>query len=418
MKSVAVIGFGCAGFSAALAVRQAEADSSIDIYSDTAEAPYNPMLTTYYVSGKIDESTMFPLGDLDEIRRRLNANIFTDAPVKRLRARERVLELSGGSERGYDDIVIATGAGAVIPPIKNLPGRGIYTMRTASDARRLEHALEGVKSAVVVGAQMVGIKVVELLVRRGVRTVLCDMEKQMFPASAYERTASVIEERLRRAGVEMRLGAAITGVQDDGDSLTASFSDGGETSADIIVFCSGIRPNLAFVDREELDVGVGLKTDLHMQTNVPHIYAAGDCCETLNVLTGKNAYIGLWANSATQGRVAGNNIAGVPDSYRGNLIHNITHYMDTDFISAGDVKAEGERLFWAGRGWQLEATVDGGKIAALNILDNANVSGPVKNALLHRAAHPEQPMSVHARLLLSNAGVPDGIIRKLGGERA
>ena len=418
IKSAAVIGFGCAGFSAARALRQAEPERVIDIYSDTAEAPYNPMLTTYYVSGKIDESTMFPLGDLETIKKELRVNILCGTPVKRLRARERVLELDGGRGRQYDDIIIATGAGAVIPPIKNLPERGIYTMRTASDARRLERALNGVKSAVVVGAQMVGIKVVELLVKRGIRTVLCDMERQMFPASAYERTAAVIAGRLERAGVELRLGAAITGVSDSGKVLSASFSDGSETSADLIVFCSGIRPNIAFVDREEIDVGVGIKTDLHMRASVPHIYAAGDCCETYSPLTGKNAYIGLWANSAMQGRVAGNTIAGVQDEYHGNLIHNITHYMDTDFISVGDVRSEGERVFWQGHGWQLEATGSDGKIAALNILDNAGVSGPVKNALLHRAAHPEQPMSVHARLLLSSAGVPDAIIKKLGGEGA
>ena len=115
IKSVAVIGFGCAGFSAARAVRQADPERVIDIYSDTAEAPYNPMLTTYYVSGKINESTMFPLGDLETIKKELRVNILCSTPVKRLRARERVLELDGGAERQYDDIVIATGAGAVIP---------------------------------------------------------------------------------------------------------------------------------------------------------------------------------------------------------------------------------------------------------------------------------------------------------------
>ena len=64
MKTIAVIGFGCAGYSAALAARRALPDAAIHIYSDTEEAPYNPMLTTYYVSGKIEEKAMFPMGDL------------------------------------------------------------------------------------------------------------------------------------------------------------------------------------------------------------------------------------------------------------------------------------------------------------------------------------------------------------------
>ena len=421
MKSAAIIGFGCAGFSAARAIREADPDRIIDIYSDTDEAPYNPMLTTYYVSGKIGERTMFPLGGLQEITRELGVNIICSTPVKKLRAHERTLTLADGRMKQYDDIVIATGAGAVIPPIRELPGRGIYTMRTASDARRLERALDdSVKSAVVVGAQMVGIKVVELLNARGVRVVFADMEKQLFPASAYESTANVIAARLQSAGIELKLGTAVNGVKDEGDALTVSFSDGAEVSADIVVFCSGIRPNLDFVDRDELDVGTGIRTNLRMETSVPHIYAAGDCCETLNILTGKNAYIGLWANSSIQGRVAGHSAAGVEDSYPGNLIHNMTHYMDTDFISVGDVKVGGKRVFWesARAGWRMEATLDAGKIVALNILDNAGVSGPVKNILLHQAAHPGEKISAAAKLILSRGGMPDDIIKALGGENA
>lgn len=418
MKTAAIIGFGCAGFSAARAIRQADPDRVIHIYSDTDEAPYNPMLTTYYVSGRIEERAMFPLGDLESAARELRAEIFCSCPVAELRAGEREIVLPDGSVRRYDDIVVASGAGAVIPPIKDLPQRGIYTMRTASDARRLEKVLaRGVESAVVVGAQMVGIKVVELLRKRGIRTTLADMEKHMFPASAFESTAAVIGSRLESAGVRLRLGAAIHAVEERGTGLVSRFSDGSSEESNIVVFCSGIRPNLAFVNREEIQVGVGIKTNLRMESSVPHIYAAGDCCETKNILTGENAYIGLWANSAMEGRVAGSNIAGEETYYQGNLIHNITHYMDTDFISVGDVKAPGERVFWEkGDGsWRIEATMDGGRMVALNILDNANVSGPVKNVLLHQAAHPGEEMSASAKLILARGGVPAKIIAQLGG---
>lgn len=420
MKRIAVIGFGCAGFSAARAVRDVDTESEVDIYSDTEEAPYNPMLTTYYVSGKIKEGTMFPLGDLDKISAQLKVNILCSSPVSQLHAKEREIILADGTGRYYDDIVISTGARAVIPPIKNLPAHDIYTMRTASDARRLEKALHnGIKSAVVVGAQMVGIKVVELLWRRGIKTVFADMEKHMFPASAYPDIAEETAKRLTDAGIDLRLGAAITAIEECGERLHSVFSDGGDVESDIVVFCSGIRPNIAFVDRDELDVGMGIKTDLRMETNVPHIYAAGDCCETMNILTGKNAYIGLWANSALQGRVAGHNIAGMEDSYPGNLIQNITHYMDMDFISVGDVKADGRRISWQKKDgtWRVEATISDGRIAALNILDNANVSGPVKNVLLHQATHPGEKMSVSAKMILVREGMPADIIALLEGAK-
>ncbi len=419
MKSFAVIGFGCAGYSAALAIRRALPDAVIHIYSDTEEAPYNPMLTTYYVSGKIEEEAMFPMGDLERVSGELGAKIFCSSPVKKLNAAKREVILSDGSSRQYDDIVIASGASAVIPPIGPIPENGVYTMRTASDARKLEKALDGFTgSALVIGAQMVGIKVVELLVKRGIKTTLADMAQQMFPASAYESTAAVIAERLRKAGVELMLGAPVSAVTECDGRLRCDFANGERVETDIVIFCSGIRPNISFVDKEEIAVGYGIKTNLKMETSAAHIYAAGDCCETENILGTGNAYIGLWANSAMQGRVAGSNMAGEEAFYPGNLIQNITHYMDTDFISVGDVNSPGERLFHAAPdgSWRIEATLSGGKIAALNILDNAALSGPVKNLLLHRAAHPDAPMTEAGKLILARGGIPEEIIKKLGGE--
>lgn len=419
MKKIAIIGFGCAGYNAALAIRQADSEALIHIYSNTDEAPYNPMLTTYYTSGKIDESAMFPMGDLEKLAAQLGADIFCSSPVKRLCAKSMEITTENGKSEKYDDIVIASGARAVLPPIGKMPERGIFTMRTANDARRLAAALdEGVESAVVIGAQMVGIKVVELLIKRGVKTTLADMAEQMFPTSAYDTTARILEGRLRSTGTELILGSAVKGVRECEQGLECSFDNGKSLRADIVVFCSGIRPNIDFVDREEIEVGTGIKTDLHMRTSAGHIYACGDCCETKNAIADGNAYIGLWANSSRQGRTAGRNIAGADDEYDGNLIHNITHYMDTDFISIGDVHAQGERIFWekADGSWRIEATMQNGRMAALNILDRANIAGSVKNALLHQAAHPGRGLSASAKMLLQDSGVPEGFIIKLGGD--
>ncbi len=417
-KKIAIVGFGCAGYHAVKAIREYDPRCIIDVYSNTSEAPYNPMLTTYFASDKIPETQMYPLGTLEEIKDKFKLNIFTSTAVKKINAVKREIVTSDGVRGGYSDIIIASGARAVIPPIKNLPKRRIYTMRTADDARALRVVADtGIKSALVVGAQMVGIKVVELLRRRGVDVLLADMAAHMFPASAYETTAAVISDRLERAGVRLKFGAAVVAVNGDGERLCAEFSDGEKYSFDAIVFCSGIKPNIDFIDREEIEVGYAIKVGEDMQTSVPHIYAVGDCCETKNVLGNGNAYIGLWANSAKQGKVAGSNVAGRHEKYDGNLIHNITHYMDTDFISVGDVKAPGERVFWEGPGggWRMEATVCDGRIRALNILDNANIAGPVKNILLHQAARPDAGMTEAGNLILARSGMPADIIRKLGG---
>lgn len=416
MGSVAILGFGCAGYHAAKTLRENGYAGSIDVYSDTGEAPYNPMLTTYFVSEKIGHEGMYPFGDLKTICTELNVNVLTHAKVTRLHARKHIVETGHGKSGPYDDVIIATGASAVVPPFARDLKHNSYTMRTTEDARRLEERLaaRNVKRAVVVGGQMVGIKVVELLWKRGIQTLLVDMAPRIFPVSACENISGIIKQRLDAMGVEQRYSCALGNVEETERGIRSTFADGIKVETDIIVFCAGIRANLSFVDGEEISVDRTVLTDLFMRTNVPHVYACGDCCAVADIQTGKRASIGLWANAAMQGKAAALNILGKRTKYQGNLIHNITHFMDMDFISIGDCHAEGEHICWKGNGWQAEAIMDAnGKPACINILDNARVSGPLKALLIKRFRAPDAPLSAAAQLQLTKNGLPGEVIEIL-----
>jgi len=418
MGKVAIIGFGCAGYHAAKTLRENGYKGSIDVYSDTAEAPYNPMLTTYFVSEKIKNEGMYPFGSLEEIRAQLDVNILTENKVTHLYAKDRIVETAQGGREAYDDIIICTGAVPVVPPFARSLQYNSYTMRTTADARALEEKLAGgnVKSAVVVGGQMVGIKVVELLWRRNIKTILVDMAPHIFPVSACESFAQIIQERLNEQGIEQHYSCALAGVEETETGVRSTFADGSNTETDIIVFCSGIRANVPFVDKDEISVGRAVTVNLRMQTSVPHVYACGDCCEVADIQTGEVSSIGLWANASMQGSVAAQNILGHAVDYQGNLIHNITHFMDMDFISIGNCHAEGRHLSWTGDGWQMEAILsDSGKPECINILDSAKISGPLKALLIKRFKSPEAPLSTRTRLQLERIGLPCDLIEILGG---
>lgn len=419
MGRTAVIGFGCAGYHAAKALRARRPEEEIHIYSDTSEGPGNPMLTTYYASGRISREALFPFGDKEQIARELGLTVFSETPVLRLHAAARTLTLAGGEERRYDDIVVATGAEAFLPPIPGLPERGIYAMRTPADADKLRAALEqdAIPSALVVGASMVGIKVVEALRNRGIPTALADLAHQIFPLAALPEIAGEIHGRLRRKGVELLFGQALTRLEEAERGITAHFQSGASHTAAAVFFCMGVRPRLGLVDREELAVGRALKVDDRMRTSAPHIYAAGDCCEGVELVTGASMPVGLWANAAMQGQVAGCSIAGGEERYQGNLIHNITHYWDTDFIGLGDNRAQGERISYVHPrdSWRFEAVLQNGRPVCINILDNHSLSGPAKAALVRGITAPGEPMGPAARLALRQSGLPDRIIAAIGG---
>lgn len=170
-------------------------------------------------------------------------------------------------------------------------------MRTIDDAIRLREALEShpYRTALVVGASMVGIKVVELLNNRGIHTTLADMAPRMFPLAAYESVSREIERRITQKGVQLALGSALASVEETGDGFVCSMTDGSTVQADLIVLCIGTRTNVSLVDPAEVTVNKGIVVDHDMQTSVPGIYAAGDCCEGEELQSNTSMIIGLWA---------------------------------------------------------------------------------------------------------------------------
>ena len=187
MSKIAIVGFGGAGYCAAREIRQHDRISSIDVYSDTNVGPYNPMLTTYYVKGAIPYEALFPFGNLDEIEKELDLNFHADCPVTGLIPEKKELCFADGSKRSFDQILFSTGASAIMPPIPGIDLPGVIKMRTVQDAVHLKKILaEGtVKTALVIGASWVGIKVIEDLVENGVTSTLVDGAKWMFYVAAF-----------------------------------------------------------------------------------------------------------------------------------------------------------------------------------------------------------------------------------------
>lgn len=380
----AIIGFGTAGYHAAQAIRERDKAGGIVVYSDTGLAPYNPMLTTYYIFGKLPRSGLFPFGPLEGIADRLGL-AFRHERVVKVRARDLTVETEGGAER-FDKILIATGATAFAPPVKGLARSDSFLMRTVDDAQRLKDRLDrgDVKSAVVVGASMAGIKVVEVLEKYGVQVCLADLAPHIFPLAAYPEVSAAIERRVARRGIDLRFGATIDHMEVREGKNTAVMTDGAVVPADLVSLCIGTRAATQVV-QGEVEVDRGILIDERMETSAPGVYAAGDCAQGANLESGERQIIGLWANANRQGAAAGANMAGGEARFEGNILHNITHFMGMDFIGFGDNRIQGELLEQGsldGDGLYVRAVIAGGKVAGANILDSCRISGILKNYML------------------------------------
>lgn len=418
-KRYAVVGFGCAGYHALRALRESDAGAEIHVFSDLDQPPANPMLTTYYAAGRLPYEALFPFGTLEEISARLSPVIHSGTAAAELDPRTLTLTLEDGRREAFDAILLATGADPVVPPLGVTPGGRVLCMRTVDDARALRERLEGggIRSVTVIGGSMVGIKIVELCQEAGLTCTLADMAERIFPLAAFPDVSAEIERRLTEKGVTLRFGSAVSGAEETDAGVTTSFAGGAPVTSDLLVLCIGTRARTGLARAAGLEVNRGIVVDDSMRTSAPGVYAAGDCCEGRNIMTGGHQIIGLWANAAYQGETAGHCMAGDPALFSGNILHNITHFMGMDFISFGDVEARGEvhTIGSPADTRYVKAVVSGGELRCVNLLDSYHISGVVKNYMMNRFAGSRAPLPTALRGLLAQEGFTDEFLSLFEG---
>ena len=220
----------------------------------------------------------------------------------------------------YDKLVIAVGASPVKPPIDGCDLENVFFMRTPDDAIRLRQVIDGgnIKRAVVVGAGYIGLEIAENLKEQGIRPFVLDMAPHVLPGFDPEM-AEFVEGKLADSGIPVVTGVTVTGIEGDG-KVEKVLTSKKAYKADLVVMSAGIRPNTAFLADTGLEMVKGtILTNEFGETNIPDIYAAGDCAMVHNALTGKAAWSPMGSTANMAGRAIAQNMAGEKVSYRGVL---------------------------------------------------------------------------------------------------
>lgn len=346
---VAIIGFGVAGFNAAVALRRAGYQGQIDIFSNLDTLPYSPILTSYYAGGKATYEDCFPWSQADVDA--LGARIHNQAYVERLDVAGHKVRTAEG-EFPYSKCLIATGASPSTVGFPSDCGYEPLVLHSMEDAEKLKAVVNDpeCKRILVSGASMVALKTVEACLAGAKDITLVGMNAYVLDMNALPPAAERFERGLREKGVALRLGQTISEVEVGSDPsrggrriLKVSFSDGGTEEFDEIAVAHGMRGNLGFVEEGSLSMDAGLLVDEFMRTSDSDVYAAGDVAQTLELVTGTPRIVGLWKNAAVQGACAGEAMAaeltgGKPDAgraFKGSIFTNTIAVDGTLFLSAG-----------------------------------------------------------------------------------
>lgn len=415
-NKTAIIGNGGAAAECIKALRDYGYMGEIHIFADNDHSIYNPMLSTYYVSNKIEFQNLFPYGSGNRFYGENQVTKHLNSPVIALDAEKRTVTNAAGYEMTFDQCLIATGASPVVPPIEGAASDKVFTMRSVDDASRLKAFLtRNLQKAIVVGASMVGIKLVETFFNLGMEICLVDMADHIFPMAAHPDCSKFIEERLRDKGIRLKFSSGLSRVEECDAGLTAYFDmEEQPESADLLLMCVGVRANTGFIDPLQIKMQQGVIVDDCLETNVKGIYAAGDVAQGTNLLTGQKEVIGLWANARYQGRTAGRNMAGANEMYPGNILHNITHFMGMDFVGMGNVKdyerTESKITNRDGKAGYVQLFWKNGELTGLNMVDQYLEAGALKY-YLSKFRKPPQALA-HSSPMIQNMLLDHYVSRK------
>jgi len=310
-----IVGGIAAGTKAASRARRVDAEAEIVVYQEEPEPSISECGLPYLLSGVVDERADLVARTPEQfaekgvevrVRHRVEK---IDPENKWLSVRD--LENEGAFEDGYDRFVIATGARAVLPPVPGADLEGVFELRFLTDADEVRAYMEArsPKRAAVVGGGYIGLEVAENLCKLGMEVSLIEGEDRVALAYGPE-VAERVEERLKENGVSVYTGAKVEEFKGEGCVRGLRYG-GGDLEADLVVVGVGIEPSVELAEEAGVELGEtgAIRVDRHMRTNLADVWAAGDCVETVNLVSGKRAWVPLGDTANQMGRVAGTNAA-------------------------------------------------------------------------------------------------------------
>jgi NADPH-dependent 2,4-dienoyl-CoA reductase/sulfur reductase-like enzyme len=347
-ERVVIIGGDAGGMSAAAQARRLRPVDELEIvvFERGEFTSYAACGLPYLVSGEVAHADDL-VARTPEAFRASGIDVRTGHEVTAIDTGARtvtVTELATGrsSVEPYDELLIATGAVPVRPPLPGIDAEGVVDLRTVPDGIALDAAVADATRAVVVGGGYIGLEVAEAFVRRGLHTVVVELADQPMVTLDPDMGA-LVADAVRAMGADLRLGAGVQSfATDDTGRVRAVVTSQGEFPADVVVVGLGARPNSALARDAGLPVGPsgGIVVDRRQRTPVPGVWAAGDCVESFHRVSRRPVNIALGTHANKQGRTAGTNLGGGYATFDGVLGTAITRVGAAEVARTGLNEAE------------------------------------------------------------------------------
>ena len=323
---VLVIGGVAAGTKAAAKCMRENRSAEVTIITKGEDISYAGCGLPYYVGGLIESREELIVNTPGKYEGLTGVKVHTGVEAEHIdlagkKVQARKVSTKEALEYSYDKLIIATGASPVVPPVPGAGLPGVFKMRTPDDAIELRKYIQEnhCKRAVVVGGGFIGLEIAENVKARGLAVTVVDLAPQILPGILDPEMADFAKKQLKKSGISVHTSVRVEAVE--GTERAAGVkTDAGVFGADVVVMSVGIRPNTAFLEDSGLAMERGtILVDGKMATNMPDVYAAGDCCMVKNRLTGAPQWSPMGSTANYAGRTLAQVLNGKDKEYAGCL---------------------------------------------------------------------------------------------------
>ncbi len=317
-----IVGGVAAGASAAVRARRLSEVADIVLLERGEHVSFANCGLPYHIGGEISKHDDLLVVTPDYLRQTFNIDVRTGneaVSIDRDRKLLTIHDYVGDRiyQESYDKLVLCQGAAPVTPPLPGIDHPRLFTLRNIPDMDTIKAIVDaGARRAVVIGANYIGLEMVEALSRRGMHIDLVEMQRQLMPSLDAEM-ARELECHLEDKGIRLHLDTIAESFTDGAGGIRVALNNGEKLEADMALLAIGVRPETDMALNAGLETGIsgGLRVDRHMRTSDPDIYAAGDMVEVSHTVTGEPSLIPLAGPANRQGRIVANHVMGRDSTY-------------------------------------------------------------------------------------------------------
>ncbi len=341
MTGLVIIGGSDAGISAALRAREVDPSSGVTAVIADAFPNYSICGLPFYLSGEVPDWHALAHRSQAEIEEqgitlRLDTRAIGIDPERRT---VRVVDRHGTEDDlAYDRLVIGTGAEPIRPPITGINLPGVYALHTMEDSFAVHDAIteRSPRRAIIVGGGYIGLEMADALTTRGLGVTLIELLPTVM-STADAEIGEVLRVELERHGVHVTTGATVARIEQEAEGLVVYGEPEVRVAADLVLVVVGVRAVTELARAAGVETGErgAIRVTRTMETNVPDIYAAGDCVETWHRILERPTYLPLGTTAHKQGRVAGENAVGGHCIFQGSLGTQVVKVFDLAVAGTG-----------------------------------------------------------------------------------